>query len=76
MDPSLHYHHLSGQQLLNLVSVRRPHKKKLAGKKFHTNEEVISETKAKNKSYYKSGIEMLKQHWNECVTLNGNYVDQ
>ena len=40
-------------------------KKMLAGKKFRTNEEVIVETEAyfeaKDKSFYKSGIEMLER---------------
>ena len=41
-------------------------KKMLAGKKFRTNEEVIAETEAyfeaKDKSFYKSGIEMSERH--------------
>lgn len=43
-------------------------KKMFAGKKFRTNEEVIAETEAffeaKDKSFYKSGIEMLERRWN------------
>lgn len=52
----------------------------LAGKKFRSNEEVIAETEAyfeaKDKSFYKSGIEMLERRWNDCVVLDGNYVDE
>ena len=55
-------------------------KKMLAGKKFRTNEEVIAETEAyfeaKDKSFYKSGIEMLERPWNDYVTLDGDYVDE
>ena len=50
-----------------------------AGKKFRTNEEVIAETEAyveaKDKSLYKSGIEVLERRWNDCVALDGDYVD-
>ena len=55
-------------------------KKMLAGKKFRTNEEVIAETEAyfeaKDKSFYKSDIEMLERRWNDCVALDGDYVDE
>ena len=41
-------------------------KRMLQGKKFGSNEEVISETEAyfeaKNKSFYKKGIELLEKH--------------
>ena len=44
------------------------------------NEEVISETKvyfeAKDKSFYKRGIELLEKHWNQCITLKKDYVDE
>jgi len=52
----------------------------LAGKKFPTNEEVFAETEAyfeaKDKSFYKSGIEMLERRWNDFVALDGDYVDE
>ena len=52
----------------------------LQGKRFDSNEEVIAETeayfKAKDKSFYKKGIQMLEKHWNECITLEGDYVDE
>ena len=55
-------------------------KKMLAGKKYGTNEEVISETEAyfeaKDKSYYKKGVEMLERRWTDCIALEGMYVDE
>ena len=49
-------------------------------KKFVSNEEVITETEAyfeaNDKSFYKKGIELLKKSWNECMTLEGDYVDE
>ncbi|GFT60749.1 histone-lysine N-methyltransferase SETMAR [Nephila pilipes] len=54
-------------------------KRMLAGKKFSSNEEVIAETEAyfeaKNTSYYKNGIEKLEGRYNQCITLEGNYVE-
>ena len=41
---------------------------------------VISETEAyfeaKDKSFNKKGIELLKKHWNQCITLEGDYVNE
>ena len=55
-------------------------KRMLEGKRFGSNEEMIAETEAyfeaKDESFYKKGIEMLKKHWNECITLEGDYVDE
>ena len=55
-------------------------KRMLQGKRFSSNEEVIAETKAyfetKDKSFYKICIEILEKHWNECITLRGDYVDE
>ena len=31
---------------------------------------------AKDKSFHKKGIEMLEKHWNECITLEGDYVNE
>ena len=49
-------------------------------KGFDSNEEVISETKvyfeAQDKSFYKKGIELLVKHWNQCITLEGDYIDE
>lgn len=54
-------------------------KRMLAGKKFKTNNEVIAETEAyfeaKDKSYYKNGIEKLEDRYNRCIALEGNYVE-
>ena len=55
-------------------------KRMLQGKRFASNEEVISETEAyfeaKDKSFYKKGIELLEKHWNQCITKEGDYVDE
>lgn len=54
-------------------------KRMLAGKKFSTDEEVIAETEAyfeaKEKSYYKNGIEKLYDRYNRCIALEGNYIE-
>ncbi|GFT35474.1 putative DD34D transposase [Trichonephila clavipes] len=53
-------------------------KRMLSGLKFRTNEKVIAETEAyfeaKDKSYYKNGIEKLYGHYNHCIALEGNYI--
>ena len=55
-------------------------KRMLQGKRFGSNKEAIAKTKAyfeaKDKSFYKKGIEMLEKRWNECITLEGDYVDE
>ena len=55
-------------------------KRMLQGNKFGSNEEVILETEvyfeAKDKSFYKNGIELLEKHWNRCITQEGDYVDE
>ena len=52
----------------------------LQGKRFGSNEEVIVETEAyfesKDESFIRKGIEKLQKRWNECITLEGNYVDE
>ena len=47
-------------------------KRMLQGKRFGSNEEVILETEA----FYKKGIELLEKHWNQCITLEGDYVNE
>ncbi|KAF7267980.1 hypothetical protein GWI33_018842 [Rhynchophorus ferrugineus] len=51
----------------------------LAGKNFSSNEEVIVETEAyfeaKDKSNYKNGIEKMEAHYNQCIIVDGNYVE-
>ena len=55
-------------------------KRMLQGKRFGPNEEVISETEAyfeaKDKSFYIKGTELLEKHWNQCINLEGDYVDE
>ena len=55
-------------------------KRMFPGKRFGSNEEVILETKAyfeaKDKMFYKKGIELLEKHWNQCIALEGDYVDE
>ena len=52
----------------------------LQGTRFGSNEEVIAKTEAyfesKDESFYKKDIEKLEKRWNECMTLEGNYVDE
>ena len=54
-------------------------KRMLAGKKFCADEEIIEETEAyfeaKDKSYYKNGIEKLYDRYNRCVAREGNYIE-
>ena len=55
-------------------------KKIIQEKRFGSNEKVIVETEAyfenKDESLYKKGIEKLEKRWNECITLEENYVDE
>ena len=55
-------------------------KRMLQGKRFGSNKEVISETKAyfesKEKLFYKKGIKFLENHWNQYITREGDYVDE
>jgi len=54
-------------------------KRMLAGKKFKSDDEVISETEAyfdeKEKSYFRGGIEKLENRFNRCIALEGNYIE-
>ena len=53
-------------------------KKTLQGKRFYSKEEVITETnayfEAKDKSFYKKGIEMVEKRWTDCVAFEGDYL--
>ena len=55
-------------------------KKMHQGKRFGSNEKVIAEIEAyfesKGESFFKKGIEKLEKRWNECITLEGNYVNK
>ena len=52
----------------------------LLGKRFGSNEEVISETEAyfeaKDKSFNKKGIEWLEKRWNQFISLERDYIDE
>ena len=54
--------------------------KMLQGKRFYSNEKVITETdayfEAKDKSFDKKGIEMLEKRWTDYVAFEGDYVDE
>ena len=49
-------------------------------KRFSSNEEGRLETEAyfeaKYKSFYKKGFELFGKHWNQCITLKGDYVHE
>ena len=55
-------------------------KKMLQGKRFSSDDEVIAATdaylEAKDKSFYKKGIESLEKLSNDCITMEGDYVDE
>lgn len=55
-------------------------KKWLGGKKFGSNEEIISSTNAYfegfKKSYFSEGIEKLEKRWTKCIDLKGDYVEK
>ena len=55
-------------------------KRWLQGQKFLSNEEVKWETDGYfghlDKSYYKKGIEMLKDRWAKYIELEGDYVKE
>ena len=52
----------------------------LQEKRFYSNEEVFTETnayfEAKDKSFYKKGIEMLEKRWTDFVAFEGDYVGE
>ena len=57
-------------------------KRMLLGKRSGSNEKVISEAEAyfevKDKSFCKKkkSLELLEKRWNQCITLEGDYVDE
>jgi histone-lysine N-methyltransferase SETMAR len=55
-------------------------KKWLGGKRFTSNEELITETNAYfddfDKSYYSDGIKKCEYRWNKCIELKGDYVEK
>ena len=61
------------------MAVCRPQKNALE-KVICSNEEVILETdvyfEVKDKSFYKKkSIKLFEKRWNQCITLEGDYVD-
>ena len=55
-------------------------KKMIQEKRFGSDKEVIAETEAyfeaKDKLFYKHGIEKLEKRWNDCFALEGDYIDE
>lgn len=55
-------------------------KKWLGGKRFESNEEVITETNAYfeslEKTYYLERIKKLEKRWTTCIELKGDYVEK
>lgn len=55
-------------------------KRMLQGKKFGSNEEVITEVEAyfanKDKSFYEKGIKKLEERWTQCINCEGEYLDE
>ena len=55
-------------------------KKVFQGKRFGPKEKVIAKTEAyfesRDESFYIKGIEKLEKRWNECITLEGNFVNE
>lgn len=55
-------------------------KKKLMGRRFRCDDDVIRATTeffgAQNKEFYKTGILKLYERWNKCVNLMGGYVEK
>ena len=54
--------------------------KMLQGNRFSSDDEVIAATEAyfeaKDKSFYKKGIESLEKRLNDCIAVEGDYVDE
>ena len=51
-------------------------KKWLGGKRFGSNEEVITGTNAYFEGYYLEGIKKLETRWTKCIELKGDYVEE
>ena len=52
----------------------------LQGKSFGSNEEVILKTEAyfevNDKSFYEKDIKLLEKRWSQCITLEGDNVNE
>ena len=55
-------------------------KRWLQEKRFHTNEEVISETETYfaefDKSYYSKGIKISEDRWKKCISHQDDYIEE
>lgn len=55
-------------------------KKHLAGKRYQTDDEVISAVEDffgdQDESFYSNGIKALQHRWKKCVDLRGDYVEK
>ena len=52
----------------------------LQSKRFGSKEEMILEIEvyfeAKDKSFNKKSLKLLEKRWNQCITLERDYVDE
>jgi len=52
----------------------------LAGQRFSSNQEAIAVVEGYfadlTKNHYRDGIMALKQRWNKCISLKGDYVEK
>ena len=55
-------------------------KKWLGGKRFYSNDEIISQTNTYfedlEKSYFLEGIQKLEKRWTKCIELKGDYIEK
>ena len=55
-------------------------KKWLGGKRFYSNDEIISQTNTYfedlGKSYFLEGIQKLEKRWTKCIELKGDYIEK
>jgi histone-lysine N-methyltransferase SETMAR len=52
----------------------------LAGQGFSSNQEAIAAAEGYfgdlTKKHYRDGIMALKHHWNKCISLKGEYIEE
>ena len=55
-------------------------KKELRGRKFNSDEEVIDAVtlilEDLPESWYEAGLRKLKQRWEKCISIKGDYVEK
>ena len=55
-------------------------KKWLGGKRFYSNNEIMSQTNTYfedlEKSYFLEGIQKLEKRWTKCIELKGDYIEK